>query len=141
MRSAAGLIGKDENSRGTQVFVVLVEELHVVGSEKICHRKTVGIEFHHAVAVSRAPRLEVVTGTAGFAGLEKDIVILVGGDSVASLPDRSQSVLRRGIEGSDLPQSGRVVRQYPPGGVVIAGIRAKRDIDDAVQSNRPGRFN
>ena len=132
------LIGKNENSRRTQVQIVSIEEGNVPGSEVIAHREIGGIELQHAVAVGLAALRNVVATGAGFGRLYKDVVVLVGGEPVASLPDRGQPVIRRSVEDGGLRQAGFIVGQYPTAVVVVAGVGSEADIDGAIQQQQSG---
>lgn len=135
-KGAVKLIGEDEGSGGTQVKIVGVEVSHVPRGEIIGDRE-IGAKLHDAIAVGLATVWDIEAVGAGFGGLN-EYVGFVGGETVAGLPDGSQSAVGRGVEDSELRQTGSAVGQDPAAVAVVAEVRAEAQVKDTVEQQKAG---
>src|ERR1700719_4224109 len=97
MRIRAGVIGQDQRARRTQIEIVSVEKGYICRGE-ITRQREAGRKLDNAIAVGLAPVRNVVAMGATFRSLRKNVAGFIGGDTDASLPDGSQSVVGRGVE-------------------------------------------
>src|SRR6202790_5272006 len=136
MGIGAVLIGKDDGAGGTQIKIVGVEIGHAPRGEIVGERE-IGSQLQHAVAERLATVGDIVRG-GRFGGLHEDVAVCVGSETVARLPNGSQSGVRRGVEYGELRQTGSVVGKNPAGGAVVAGVRAEAQVKDTVEQQEAG---